>query len=48
VAQFPANRLVQILPLGKFMSASLVLWGITLIIMAVSKTAAAILALRCL
>ncbi|GFZ48439.1 hypothetical protein JCM24511_06187 [Saitozyma sp. JCM 24511] len=48
IAQFPANRLVQILPLGKFMAGSLVLWGITLIIMAVAKSAAAILALRAL
>ena len=47
-AEFPANRLVQILPLGKLMGSALVVWGIVLIIMAVVPKSAAILGLRCL
>lgn len=48
VAEFPANRMVQILPLGKLMSASLIAWGVTLVIMAVVNQSAAILGLSCL
>ena len=48
VGEFPATRLVQILPLGKFMSASLVIWGVVLLIMGFMRDYRAILGLRTL
>lgn len=44
--EVPANRLVQILPLGKFISGSLIVWGINLLIMSFMRNYKAILGLR--
>ncbi|KZO91405.1 MFS general substrate transporter [Calocera viscosa TUFC12733] len=46
VGELPANRLVQVLPLAKFVSISLILWGCVLFIMGFMRNVKAILALR--
>ncbi|RSH95742.1 hypothetical protein EHS25_000834 [Saitozyma podzolica] len=48
VGQFPSNRAIQILPLGKLMSGALILWGIILLIMGLMDNYKPILALRLL
>jgi fucose permease len=37
--EFPANRLIQILPLGKYLSAAVFLWSVCLMAMAFAKNA---------
>ena len=46
VGEVPANRLIQIAPLGKFLSGSLILWGVILLIMGFMHNEQAILGLR--
>ncbi|EJT97059.1 MFS general substrate transporter [Dacryopinax primogenitus] len=46
VGELPANRLVQIIPLAKFVSVSLILWGLVLLAMSFLRNVKAILALR--
>jgi hypothetical protein len=39
IGELPANRLIQILPLGKFLSVSVFLWAVCLMGMAFAKNA---------
>jgi fucose permease len=39
VGEIPANRLIQILPLGKYLSGSVCLWAVCLMAMAFAKDA---------
>ncbi len=40
IGEFPANRLIQILPLGKYLSGAVFLWSVSLMAMAFAKNAA--------
>jgi hypothetical protein len=46
IGEIPANYLVKILPLGKFISISLIAWGIVVLIMSFMRSVPPIFALR--
>lgn len=46
IVEYPTNRLIQRLPIAKYLGCSIILWGITLCLHAVSKNFVTILILR--
>lgn len=48
VSEYPTNYLIQRLPVAKYLSVSIVLWGLVLALQASTKKFAALVVLRCL
>ncbi|KAG0651062.1 putative transporter [Hyphodiscus hymeniophilus] len=48
IVEYPTNRLIQRLPIAKYLGCSIILWGITLALHAVARDFATLVALRTL